>query len=84
MLRVLLKVLVEDVHQILGDVVIKMGPESDGEGRSWTMPIFIFNSEILSARPSDEDDPPENNGDPHPFHGLVLPGEQQQLVGLAN
>jgi hypothetical protein len=57
MLRVLLKVLVEDVHQILGDVVIKMGPKSDGEGRSWTMPIYIFNSEILSARPSDEDDP---------------------------
>jgi hypothetical protein len=82
--RVLLNVLVEDVREIPRDVVIKMGRESDGEDQSWTVPIYIFNFEILSARPSYEDDPPENNGDPHPFHGPVLPGEQQQVTGLAD
>jgi hypothetical protein len=80
--RVLLKVLVEDLREIPRDVVIKMGRESDGEGRSWTVPIYIFNSEILLAGPYDEEDTPENNGDPHPFHGPVLPGEQQQVAGI--
>jgi hypothetical protein len=58
MSRVLLKVLVEDHREIPRDVVIKMGRESDGEGRSWTVPIYIFNSEILPDGPSDEEDPP--------------------------
>jgi hypothetical protein len=84
MSRVLLKVLVEDMHGIPRDVVIKMGHESDGDGHSWTVPIYIFNSGILSAGPFDEGDPPENNGDPHPFHGPVLPSEQQQIARLAD
>jgi hypothetical protein len=80
----LLKVLVEDPLEILRDVVIKMGRESDGEGCSWSMPIYIFNSEAIMVGPPDEEDPPENNGGPHPFHDPILPGEQQQVAGLAD
>jgi hypothetical protein len=84
MSRVLLRVLVEDRREIPRDVVIKMGRESDGEGRSWTVPIYIFNSEILPVGPFDEEDPPDNNEDPHPFHGPILPGEQQQVAMVAD
>jgi hypothetical protein len=51
MARVFLRVLVEDLLEIPRDVVIKMGRESDGEGHSWTVPIYIFNSEVLMADP---------------------------------
>jgi hypothetical protein len=84
MSRVLLKVLVEDRREIPRDVVIKMGRESDGEGRSWTVPIYIFNSEILPDGPSDEEDPPDNNGDPHPFNGPVLTGEPLHVAAVAD
>jgi hypothetical protein len=59
MSRVLLKVLVEGSLEIPRDVVIKMGRKSEGEGRSWTIPIYIFNSEVIMAGPPDEEDPPE-------------------------
>jgi hypothetical protein len=83
MSRVLLKVLVEDLLEVPRDVVIKIGRESDGEGCSWTVPIYIFNSEALMAGLADED-LSENNGDPHPFHGPILPGEQHHVAGLAD
>jgi hypothetical protein len=84
MSRVLLKVLVEDSLEIPRDVVIKMGRESEGEGRTWTIPIYIFNSEVIMAGPPNEEDPLENDGDPHPFHGPVLLGEQQHVAGIVD
>jgi hypothetical protein len=44
--RVLLEVLLEDPLEILRGIVIKMGRESNGNGRSWKFPIYVFNSEI--------------------------------------
>jgi hypothetical protein len=84
MARVLLKVLVEDPLEVPRDVVIKMGHESNGEGCIWMMPIYIFNSEAIMAGPLDEEDPPENNDEPLPFHGPVIPRERQQVAGLVD
>jgi hypothetical protein len=39
---VLLKGLIEDPLETPCNIVIKMGRESDGEGRSWTVSIYIF------------------------------------------
>ncbi|GJN28066.1 hypothetical protein PR202_gb16147 [Eleusine coracana subsp. coracana] len=64
-------------------LVLKVGRELDGEGRSWTIPVYIFNTELLGAAPADED-PPPHNGNPHPFHGPVVPGEQHLVEQLAD
>jgi hypothetical protein len=72
--RVLLKVLVEDPLEIPRSLVIKNGRESNAEGRSWIVPVYIFNSVMVNPGLENEEDPPANNGDPHPFHGLVVPG----------
>jgi hypothetical protein len=71
--RVLLKVLVEDPLEIPRSLVIKNGRESNAEGRSWIVQVYIFNSVMVNPGLENEEDPPANNGDPHPFHGLVVP-----------
>jgi hypothetical protein len=80
----LLKVLVEDPLEVPRSLVIKIGRESDGEGRSWTFPVYIFNSDMVNAGSADEEDPPANNGDPHPFHGPVVPGEPDFVAHIAD
>jgi hypothetical protein len=82
--RVLLKVLVEDPLEVPRSLVIKIGKESDGDGRSWTVPVYVFNSDMVNAGPTNKEDPPANNGDPHPFHGPVVPGEPDFVAHIAD
>ncbi|GJN32010.1 hypothetical protein PR202_gb20477 [Eleusine coracana subsp. coracana] len=82
--RVLVKCIIEGPLKVPRSLVIKTGRELDGEGRSWTIPVYMFNSEILGAAPADEEDPPQHNGNPHPFQGPVVPGEQHMVEQLAD
>jgi hypothetical protein len=74
----------EDHSKVPRSLVIKMGREPDGLGRSWTVPVYIFISVIMPADPTDEEDPPANNGNPYLFHGPVVPGEPHFVAHIAD
>jgi hypothetical protein len=52
--RVILKVFVEDPMEIPRSLVLKMGRESNGHGRSWIAPVYVFNSNLVNVGPTDE------------------------------
>jgi hypothetical protein len=81
--RVLLKVLIEDPLVVPKSLVIMLVREADDHGRSWTVPVYIFNSEIVQDGPVDEEDPPANNGNPHPYQGPMVLREEEFVVQMA-
>jgi hypothetical protein len=61
-----------------------MGRENDGQGRSWTVPAYTLNSELVNGDGADEDELPSHNGNPHPFHDPLVLGEEQFVQDLVN
>ncbi|KAG8068183.1 hypothetical protein GUJ93_ZPchr0005g16006 [Zizania palustris] len=47
----------------------------DGEGRSWTFPVYILSNGLADIFLADEEDLPAGRGNPHPFNGQVLPDD---------
>jgi hypothetical protein len=54
----LLKVLIEDPLEVPRSLLVKLGREADENDRSWMVPVYIFNSDVIQAGPADEEDPP--------------------------
>jgi hypothetical protein len=75
---------VKDLLEVPRSLVIKIRKELDGDGRSWTVSVYVFNSDMVNVGPTNEEDPPANNGDPHPFHGPVVPGELDFVAHIAD
>lgn len=53
--RVLVKVLAQDIDSISRRLVLKKGNEVGGQGFSWTVYVYVLNSEFLDAIPEDEE-----------------------------
>ncbi|KAG8053717.1 hypothetical protein GUJ93_ZPchr0001g30831 [Zizania palustris] len=74
-LRILLKVLVDQTIDIPRSITVKSCHSMDGEGRSWTFPVYIIGNVLADGFPADEDELPPNGANPHPFNGEVFPGD---------
>jgi hypothetical protein len=71
--RVLIRCLVLTPERIPTSVIVSQGTMLGGNGRSWSVPVFILGGNFPDAFPGDEDPVPAN-GIPHPVHGNVLHG----------
>lgn len=65
--RVMVECMYDSVLAVPRSLVLKLGVEWGGEGRSWTVPVYVLNNDFLDVVPGDEDEPPPNNENPHPF-----------------
>lgn len=63
----MLEVLFDSILSVPRSLVLSLRYEWGGEGRSWTVPVYVLNNEFLDIQPGDEDPLPPNNGNPHPF-----------------
>jgi hypothetical protein len=63
--RVLLRCKVTLISKIPRSLLIYEGSPASDNGNSWTMPVFVLNSDLNDVMPGDEDQIPPN-GNPHP------------------
>ena len=69
--KTFLECLVISPERIPHSFVVSQGSVLDGNGRSWTAPVFVIGGQFLDAFPPDEDLVP-HNGVLHPPHGHVM------------
>ncbi|RLN35671.1 hypothetical protein C2845_PM03G28780 [Panicum miliaceum] len=88
--RVFSQCLVLSPERVPRSIVISQGSVLGGNGRSWSVPVFILGGHFPDAFPADEDPVPAD-GNPHPVHGQVQQGNinieqhwHHDFVGAAN
>lgn len=76
--RVMVECMCDNIIAIPRSLVLKIGVEWGGEGRSWTVSVYILSDEFLDVHPGDEDLPLPNNGNPHPYEDPDADMKNQQ------
>ena len=71
--RVLVKCLVISPDRVPRSLVISQGSLLGGNGRSWSVPVFLLNGNFPDVFPQDKD-PVPMDGNPHPINGHVNEG----------
>ncbi|CAO1939557.1 unnamed protein product [Urochloa humidicola] len=87
--RVLTQCLVLSPDRVPRTVVVSQGTVLGGNGRSWSVPVFILGGHFPDAFPPEEEPVPVD-GNPHPWNGNVQEGNpniiqnwQHELAGAA-
>lgn len=76
--------LIQDLDSIPSKLVIKKGNTAGGQGFSWTLYVYILNSEFPDAIPEEEELPLHVGGNIEPFELLCqAPLPQEVLHSLA-
>jgi len=66
--RLLVRCSVLHVSRIPRSIIVCKPASVGGAGHSWTVPVFVLNSQNNEQIPGDED-PILDDGNPHPFPG---------------
>ncbi|TVT99299.1 hypothetical protein EJB05_55348, partial [Eragrostis curvula] len=81
--KVILRAKVIELSRIPRSLIVSEVANIGGQGRSWTVPVYILSSRFTDNMMGDEE-PLPLDGNPHPVNGPIIPGNQTIPIDWLN